>query len=99
VRTPDVTVLEELAEIGLITFDEGRVRTTRRWQSAMMRAISRHLRQGDDSSDIRYVIADALIEIRGDAPDGTESALCAAVEAMTYVELQLLPQQARSGDP
>jgi hypothetical protein len=89
----------ELEGAGLITLEEsGIVRTTRRWQSAMMRAISRHLKKGDDSSDIRYVIADALIELRatGEEPD---SSLCAAVEAMTYVELQLLPHEAQLGIP
>lgn len=97
-RTPDREVLADLADVGLITLDEGRIRTTRRWQSAMMRAISRHLRQGDDSSDIRYVIADALIELRA-AGEETGTSLCAAVEAMTYVELQLLPDEAQLGIP
>src|SRR3954469_22762248 len=87
-------VLVELAEAGLITLDEDGIRTTSRWQGAMMRAISRHLRKGDDTSDIRFVIADALAELRI-AGEGTKSSLYAAVEAMTYVELQLLPDEAQ----
>ncbi|MGZ3417415.1 MAG: hypothetical protein ACXWUG_16450 [Polyangiales bacterium] len=89
-RTPEQSVLRELMEDGLITMGEDGVRTTRRWQSAMMRAIARHLRKGDDAEDIRYVIADALIELHGN--EAPEDVLCAEVEAMTFVELELMPQ-------
>jgi hypothetical protein len=81
-------VLEGLARDGIVTLDGGHPQTTRRWQSAMMRAIARNMRTGGDEVDVRYVIADALLEIYG--RDVSESALADAVEAMTLVELELL---------
>lgn len=87
-RAPDREVLETLARDGIVTLDAGRARTTKRWQSAMMRAIARNMRAGGDEVDVRYIIADALLEIYG--PDVAEATLADTVEAMTLVELELL---------
>jgi hypothetical protein len=88
VRAPERAVLETLARDGLITCEPDATRTTRRWQSSMMRAIARRMRTGGDEVDVRYVVADALLEIYG--ADISEEALATAVEAMTHVELDLL---------
>jgi len=88
VRAPDRAILETLARDGIVTLDGSGAHTTRRWQSAMMRAIARNMREGGDEVDVRYVVADALLELYGSG--ASEDALVAAVEAMTLVELELL---------
>ena len=85
---PDRAVLEELAREGLVTIEEGHARTTRKWQSAMLRVIARFVRRGGEEVDVRYVITEALHEFYG--PEVTEAELSRAVEAMTLVQLELL---------
>ncbi len=86
--TSDRAIVERLARDGILTLSEAGPRTTRRWQSAMMRAIARRMSQGGDDVDVRYVVADALVELYG--ADLADDALVAAVEAVTHVELELL---------
>ena len=83
--TSDRAIVERLARDGILTLSEAGPRTTRRWQSAMMRAIARRMSQG---GDVRYVVADALVELYG--ADLADDALVAAVETVTHVELELL---------
>jgi hypothetical protein len=98
VRAPDTAVLTRLEGDGIITLDGTSARTTRRWQGAMMRAIARRISTEKEEVDVRYVIADALLEVYGlDAP--TEL-IAAAVDALTQIELkQLLPAQQRVSHP
>jgi hypothetical protein len=81
-------MLEKLERDGVVTLDSSGAHTTRRWQSALMRAIARNMRANGDEVDVRSVITDALLELYGRSID--EDTLVAAVEAMTHVELELL---------
>lgn len=84
--------LDRLRDAGLVRDDDqGRPRTTRRWQAAMMRAVAKLMADGkgqdggeDDGSDLRVPIAWALVEVLGaDVPD---SELVDLVEAMLSIE-------------
>jgi hypothetical protein len=82
----DVDWIARLTADGLLRHEESAVRTTRRWQTAMARAVVRLARAGDDSDgdDIRIPIAAALLDLYGDRFDDDE--LAAAVAAMVPIE-------------
>jgi len=64
---PSEAALVRLKADGLLAVRDGRVRTTRRWQSAMARAASRLFEAGDAGEDLRVPIASALLELYGDS--------------------------------
>ena len=80
--------LERLAADELIRETEGRWRTTRRWQAAMMRAARRLSDEGDRGDDLRVAVAAALLELYGDALDDSEvSRLVVAILPIEQREL------------
>jgi hypothetical protein len=81
-HAPDALVA--LEKDGLLRREGDRLRTTRRWQSAMARAAFRLVGSGMDGDDLRVPVASALIEIYGvDAP---EEHIATLVEAMLPIE-------------
>lgn len=87
-RSADADALASLEERGLIRWDRGRFRTTRRFQGAMMRAALRLLAARDDGTDLRVPIAAALIELLGDdRPDDEIAHLVAAMMPIQAAEL------------
>jgi hypothetical protein len=76
--------LAALEADGLLRRDGDRLRTTRRWQSAMARAAFRLVGAGIDGDDLRVPVAAALVELYGvDAP---EERIADLVEAMLPIE-------------
>lgn len=80
----DVTPLEMLEADGLLRREGDRLRTTRRWQSAMARAAFRLVGAGIDGDDLRVPVASALVEIYG--IDEPEEHIAELVEAMLPIE-------------
>ena len=78
------TALASLENDGLLRRDRDRYRTTRKWQSAMLRAAGRLYAARDPGDDLRVPIATALIEIYGD--EKPEAELATLVEALLPVE-------------
>jgi len=64
---PREAALVRLKADELLAVRDGRVRTTRRWQSAMARAASRLFAAGDAGEDLRVPVASALLELYGDS--------------------------------
>jgi hypothetical protein len=79
---PDDGALTALEADGLVTRDGAGVRPTRRWRAAMARA-ARRLALEDAPWDPRLPIAVALVELRGDLPDGE---IARRVEALLPLE-------------
>jgi hypothetical protein len=69
---------------GLLRREGDRLRTTRRWQSAMARAAFRLVGAGIDGDDLRVPVAAALVEIYG--IDEAEEHIAELVEAMLPIE-------------
>ena len=80
----DVTPLELLEADGLLRREGDRLRTTRRWQSAMARAAFRLVGAGIDGDDLRVPVASALVEIYG--IEEPEEHIAELVEAMLPIE-------------
>lgn len=82
---PDTSLaLASLERDGLLRRESDRYRTTRKWQSAMIRAAGKLYAAGDPGEDMRVPIATALVEIYGETlPD---DALVQYVEALLPVE-------------
>lgn len=80
---PDGSALEVLVAGELVRYEEGWVRTTRRWQAAMARAAARLQQSAAPWTDLRLPIAAALVE---NYPCMTDEALAPLVEAMLPVE-------------
>lgn len=83
---PDLepTALASLEADGLVRREGDRLRTTRRWQSAMARAAFRLVGAGIDGDDLRVPVASALVEIYG--VDQPEERIAELVEAMLPIE-------------
>ncbi|HVL87053.1 MAG TPA: hypothetical protein VM681_03455 [Candidatus Thermoplasmatota archaeon] len=77
-------ILARLCEDGILRREGARFRTTRRWQAAMMRSAARLVARGERDGDLRFPVAEALLELYGDAL--SESDFVDAVVAMTVVE-------------
>jgi len=91
---PEPGALERLIEAGLIERDDGALKTTRRWQSAMVRAAGRLY--GDDAPfDLRKPIAFALLEVFGAETDSSE--LVPLVQVMLALEARELDRLMRPG--
>jgi len=75
--------LHQLFELGVLTLDGIRPRTTPRWQAAMARAALTLKREGAPWRDLRLPIAMALVEIAGMLPDNE---LVRRVEQMALIE-------------
>jgi hypothetical protein len=76
--------LAALEAEGLLRREGDRLRTTRRWQSAMARAAPRLVGAGIDGDDLRVPVASALVELYGiDAP---EEHIAELVEAILPIE-------------
>lgn len=75
--------IEDLVADGLLRREEGRLRSTPRWQAAMARAALGLQRASAPWKDLRLPIAAALLE---QYPHATDAALAALVEAMLPVE-------------
>lgn len=76
--------LERLREDGLIRDDDGRPRTTPRWQAAMARAARRLMEAGEEGDDLRVPVAWALVDLYGaETPDDE---LVDLVETMASIE-------------
>lgn len=76
--------LAALEAEGLLRREGDRLRTTRRWQSAMARAAFRLVGAGIDGDDLRVPVASALVEIYG--IDEPEQHIAELVEAMLPIE-------------
>jgi hypothetical protein len=76
--------LVALEEGGLLRREGDRLRTTRRWQSAMARAAFRLVGAGIDGDDLRVPVAAALVEIYG--IDESEEHIAELVEAILPIE-------------
>jgi hypothetical protein len=76
--------LTALERDGLVARVGAELRTTKRWQSAMMRAAFRLLGSGDDGNDLRVPVASAFVELYGDELSTDE--LARYVEAMLPIE-------------
>jgi hypothetical protein len=76
--------LAALEAEGLLRREGDRLRTTRRWQSAMARAAFRLVGAGIDGDDLRVPVASALVEIYG--IDEPEQRIAELVEAMLPIE-------------
>lgn len=88
--------LPRLEADGLLRLEEGRYRTTRRFQAAMARAALCLYHAGEGSADLRLPIAHALVELYGDALGDADVA--ELVEAMLPIErAELAPIPALSG--
>jgi hypothetical protein len=72
---------------GLLHRENGRLRTTRRWQAAMARA-ALLLAKNDDGRDLRVPIAFALIDLYGDALVNEQ--LVQAIRTMLPIEYEEL---------
>jgi hypothetical protein len=81
---PDDDALAALEADGLLRREGERLRTTRRWQSAMARAAFRLVGSGIDGDDLRVPVASALVEIYG--IDEEEERIAELVEAMLPIE-------------
>lgn len=70
---------------GLVRFERGAHRTTRRWQGLMARTAARLIHDGEPVEDLRVAIAYALLEVYGvELPD---DALADLLEAMLPIEV------------
>lgn len=76
--------LARLMGDGVLRRDGERLRTARRFQRAMTRAVLHVFGQGDPGEDLRVPIAFALLEIYGD--DCTDEELAELVEIVVPVE-------------
>jgi hypothetical protein len=76
--------LATLERDGLVARVGAELRTTKRWQAAMMRAAFRLLGSDDDGNDLRVPVASALVELYGDELSTDE--LARYVEAMLPIE-------------
>jgi hypothetical protein len=86
-REPGASAFSPLVDVGVLTFDGVRPRTTARWQAAMARAAHRLQREGAPWRDLRLPIAMALVEIAGTLSDDE---LARRVEEMVPIELHEL---------
>jgi hypothetical protein len=81
---PDVTAWQATFEAdGLVQRDGRRLRTTRRWQTAMARAVVRLREHATD--DLRVPIASALLDLYGTAMH--DESLFEAIRAMLPIEI------------
>lgn len=94
IRLPEAEVQQAIARLGadgLLDVTDGEILGTgRRWQAAMMRAITTLVKSGEKNEDIRLPIAAALLDIY-DSNMETE-ALVSLVEVMFWVEAHLAAQ-------
>ena len=82
---PDTSLaLASLERDGLLRRERDRYRTTRKWQSAMIRAAGKLYAAGDPGEDMRVPIATALVEIYGDTLP--EDDIVRYIEALLPVE-------------
>lgn len=80
--------LTRLADDGYIRRDDGRYRTTRRWQGAMARAAVRLASLKDPGEDLRVPIAHALLEAYG--ADLSDPELAELITAILPIEIDEL---------
>lgn len=80
----EADILVALEADGLLRREGDRLRTTRRWQSAMARAAFRLVGAGIDGDDLRVPVAAALVEIYG--MDEPEDLLAERVEVILPIE-------------
>jgi hypothetical protein len=92
---PESAALRRLLAEDLVELDQGRARTTRRWQRAMLRAAAA-LYGNALPFDLRYPIALALVELLGSVDDAE---LCELVEALLPLEQAALPPSLRASPP
>lgn len=89
--------LARLEADGLLRREDGRWRTTRRWQGAMARAALQLLAAGAPDGDLRLPVAAALAELW---PAASDAELAAAVEALLPIEAaELGPAQTGAAAP
>jgi hypothetical protein len=82
---PDTSLaLASLEKDGLLRRERDRYRTTRKWQSAMIRAAGKLYAAGDPGEDMRVPIATALVDIYGDTLP--EDDIVRYIEALLPVE-------------
>jgi hypothetical protein len=72
---------------GLVRRDGADLRTTRRWQAAMMRAAARLVELERDGGDLRLPIAAALVEIYRELGDDEIVEAIAAILPIELAEL------------
>jgi hypothetical protein len=75
--------LERLVASGLVGFQEGRARTTPRWQATMARAAVGLQRAGAPWTDLRLPVVTAMIDR---FPDADDEQIADLVEAMIGIE-------------
>jgi hypothetical protein len=76
----------------------GALRTTPRWQAAVMRAAARLMASGDQGEDVRLPILGALVELVPEASDAEVAAMAAVVLPVEAVEAGAgMPRAAGSG--
>ncbi|MBI2395376.1 MAG: hypothetical protein HYV09_37750 [Deltaproteobacteria bacterium] len=83
-------LIAQLEADGLLHRVDGRLRTTRRWQGAMMRAALRlnGLNEGsDEGADLRVPVAAALVEVYG--VDTSDDTLVELIAILTPLEATL----------
>jgi hypothetical protein len=91
-REPEADLVARL-EADLVLRREGdRLRTARRFQSAMARAAMRLRAEGEDGDDLRVPLAHALLELY---PSESDERILALIELLLPIELaELAPQRA-----
>jgi hypothetical protein len=92
----DAAVVAELVRDGLIERRGDRLRTTRRWQSAMARAAFKLLSEGNRGDDLRLPMIVALVEVYGE--ECSPERLVDCVETLLPIELfELRPAEHAPG--
>ena len=80
---PELAPMERLVADGLVRVEQGRARTTPRWQAAAARAALRLQGEGAPWRDLRLPVAVAMVERY---PDLLDDEIAGLVEAMLPVE-------------
>lgn len=87
----DTTSLDRLEADGFLHRSGDRLRTTRRFQAAMMRAAASLVARGDRSGDLALPVSMALVEHYGKDLDAAQ--IAALVAAMLPIEARELSWQ------
>jgi hypothetical protein len=80
-------LIARLLADGVLRRDGARLRTARRWQSAMARAALHLMRAGDRGDDLRVPIVHALLELYPGTSDDELVALVALIGPIEAAEL------------
>jgi hypothetical protein len=91
----DAGIEARLVGEGLLRAEGDALRSTPRWQAAVMRAAQRLLRQGEKGEDVRVPIAAALLELFPHASDAELAAMTLRMAEIEAREAGAVPQAQR----